>query len=44
MATVLLTGSAHYFLQVTQDVDNSEGTGVWTVEQSAHRHVAAPTM
>jgi len=30
--------------KVTQDVDNSEGTGVWTLREIAGRHVAAPTI
>lgn len=30
--------------KITQDVDDSEGTGVWTVKESSERHVAAPTM
>ncbi|BGP73599.1 hypothetical protein NBRC10513v2_007010 [Rhodotorula toruloides] len=30
--------------KVTQDVDNSEGTGVWTNKEWAERHVPAPTI
>ncbi|KIJ52385.1 hypothetical protein M422DRAFT_156207 [Sphaerobolus stellatus SS14] len=30
--------------KVTQDVDNSEGTGVWSMKAWAGRHVAAPTL
>ncbi|BGP35175.1 hypothetical protein JCM10296v2_007005 [Rhodotorula toruloides] len=30
--------------KVTQDVDNSEGTGVWTNKEWAERHVSAPTI
>ncbi|KAI0172469.1 6-phosphogluconate dehydrogenase, decarboxylating [Hypoxylon sp. FL1284] len=30
--------------KVVQDDDGSEGTGFWTVEEAARRHVAAPTI
>jgi len=30
--------------KVTQDVDNSEGTGVWSQREWANRHVAGPTL
>ena len=30
--------------KVTQDVDNSEGTGVWSMKAFAGRHVSAPTI
>lgn len=30
--------------KVVQDADNSEGTGVWSVMEAAHRHVSAPTI
>ncbi|KAL7417270.1 6-phosphogluconate dehydrogenase [Mrakia frigida] len=30
--------------KITQDVDNSEGTGVWTLTEIGTRHVAAPTI
>lgn len=30
--------------KVTQDVDDSEGTGVWTVSEASLRHVSAPTI
>lgn len=30
--------------KVTQDVDDSEGTGVWTVVEAATRHVPCPTI
>src|SRR2546423_10546410 len=30
--------------KVAQDVDNSEGTGVWTCEEGARLHVSIPTI
>ncbi|KAF8463098.1 6-phosphogluconate dehydrogenase C-terminal domain-like protein [Kalaharituber pfeilii] len=30
--------------KVVQDADSSEGTGIWTVSESAHKHVSAPTI
>jgi len=30
--------------KVTQDADDSEATGVWSIRESARRHVAAPTI
>ncbi|KAK4241595.1 6-phosphogluconate dehydrogenase [Achaetomium macrosporum] len=30
--------------KVVQDDDDSEGTGYWTVMETAHRHVSAPTI
>lgn len=30
--------------KVSQDVDDSEGTGVWTVSESAHLHIPTPTI
>jgi 6-phosphogluconate dehydrogenase len=30
--------------KVVQDSDNSEGTGVWSVEEAAKNHVSAPTI
>lgn len=30
--------------KVTQDIDNSEGTGVWSIRELAAQHIAAPTI
>ncbi|KAH0613693.1 uncharacterized protein H6S33_005579 [Morchella sextelata] len=42
------TGTGHLLNdiqdKVVQDADNSEGTGVWTVQEAALRHVSAPTI
>jgi 6-phosphogluconate dehydrogenase len=41
--------NGHYVLdeirdKVVQDVDNTEGTGMWTCEEAAHLHISAPTI